>query len=204
MQDILTALEDDFVAAGLNNRLSQFNYSPNLTALLTLLLSPHVNIQQALKQMLLERHIDTAQGRQLDGVGDIVGMPRPFTQLNGEWYFGFRGQSKAKPFSRAPIRDLAMQTNLRQFNYMDDVGYRRLIKWKVIANNSHGTIEDIILACQALFMATKVVVKDKQDAEATIAITRAQKHKLDAVEEEATRWIPTAVGVKVSVEFING
>ncbi|MCQ9124372.1 DUF2612 domain-containing protein [Rodentibacter caecimuris] len=204
MEDILTVLDTDFEAVGLNNRLSQFNYSPNLAALLTILLSPYTNIQQALKQMLLVRHIDTAQGKQLDGVGDIVGMPRPFTQMNGEWYFGFSGQSKAKPFSRAPIRDLAMQTNSRQFNYMNDMNYRRLIKWKVIANNSHGTIEDIILACQALFMAKKVAVKDKQDAEITIAITRDQKYKLDAVEDEATRWIPTAAGVKVSVEFING
>lgn len=113
MPKILTALEADFVQLGLERQLSQFRYSPNLNALISLLLSPYADLQHSLKQMLLERNIDTAIGRQLDGVGDIVGMPRPFTKMNGDWYFGFTEQSKAKAFSQAPIRDLALQTHTK-------------------------------------------------------------------------------------------
>lgn len=203
MNEILTALEADFVEIGLSNQLSQFRHSPNINKLLTLCLEPYRDIQLALKKMITERHIDNAQGKQLDGVGDIVGIPRPFTQMNGEWYFGFSGQSKAKPFSRAPIRDLATQTNTRTLNYMADESYRRLIKWKIIANHSHGTIEDVIAACQAVFLASRVRVQERNDAELHIVITRAVKNKLDAVEQDANRWIPTAAGIKVSVEFIN-
>ncbi|HHE9086130.1 TPA: DUF2612 domain-containing protein [Haemophilus influenzae] len=203
MKDILTALNDDFKQLGRERLLSQFNYSPNLNAFLSLLLLPHHEIQATLKQMLTERHIDTAIEKQLDGVGDIVGMPRPFARVNGDWYFGFSGQSKAKPFSRAPIRDLATQTNSRDFNYMLDEHYRRLIKWKVIANHSHGTLDDVIEACRAIFLAERVSITEGQDADVHITITRMAKNRLDAVEQEPVLWIPTAAGVKVTVEFIN-
>lgn len=203
MTKILTALEMDFVKLGLERQLSQFHYSPNLNALISLLLYPYASLQQTLKQMLLERHIDSSIGKQLDGVGDIVGMPRPFVKMNGEWYFGFSGQSKAKPFSQAPIRDLSLQTHSKSISYMPDDHYRRLIKWKVIANNSHGTVEDVIMACQALFLATKVIVQERDDAEIHLRITRHSKNKLDAIEQTPEQWIPTAAGVKVSVEIVD-
>ncbi|OBW92971.1 DUF2612 domain-containing protein [Gallibacterium salpingitidis] len=203
MPDILTELDQDFIDTTLSHQLSQFRYSPNLTALITLLLSPYATLQHTLKQMLLERHIDTAIGKQLDGVGDIVGMPRPFTKMNGEWYFGFTGQSKAKPFSQAPIRDLALQTTSKQVSYMPDDTYRRLIKWKVVANNSHGTVEDVIEACKALFLAEQVHIQEKNDAEIKISITRAIKNKFDAIEDSPNQWIPAAAGVKIFVEFID-
>lgn len=203
MPKILTALEADFVQLGLERQLSQFRYSPNLNALISLLLSPHADLQHSLKQMFLERHIDTAIGQQLDGVGDIVGMPRPFTKMNGDWYFGFTGQSKAKAFSQAPIRDLALQTHTKAVSYMPDEAYRRLIKWKIVANHSHGTVEDVIKACQALFMASKVLVQEKMDAEIHIKITRNRKNKIDAIEQDPKPWIPAAAGVKVSVELID-
>lgn len=203
MNDVLTALDANFVEIGLSRQLMQFRHSPNLNALLELLLTPYADIQHALKKMLTERHIDTAQGKQLDGVGDIVGMPRPFTQMNGDWYFGFSGQSKAKPFSRAPIRDLAMQTNARTLNYMADDNYRRLLKWKIIANNSHGTVEDVIAACLAVFLAKRISVQERDDAALHIVIARSVKNKLDAIEQDASRWIPCAAGVKVTVELVD-
>lgn len=203
MKNILSELEQDFTQTALSHQLSQFRYAPNLTALITLLLSPYATLQNTLKQMLLERHIDTAIGKQLDGVGDIVGMPRPFTKTNGEWYFGFLGQSKAKPFSQAPIRDLALQTISKQVSYMPDDLYRRLIKWKVVANNSHGTVEDVIEACKTLFVATQVNIQETVDAEVKIVITRSVENKLNQIEEFPEQWIPTAAGIKVSVEFID-
>lgn len=203
MHDIFTALEADFTQAGKARLLSQFQYAPNLNALLSLLLSPYDDLQQTLKQLLNERHIDAAIGKQLDGVGDIVGISRPFVQMNGEWYFGFRGQSKAKGFSRAPIRDLALRSTSREVRYMDDNNYRRLIKWKVIANNSHGTIDDVIAACQAVFLASQVIIQEQADAAVKIVIVRAAKNKLDAIEQDPALWIPTAAGVKVTVEFKN-
>lgn len=203
MRDIFTALEADFIEEGKARLLSQFQHAPNLNALLALLLSPYHDLQQTLIQLLNERHIDTAMGKQLDGVGDIVGISRPFIQMNGEWYFGFRGQSKAKAFSRAPIRDLALQSTSREVRYMDNNNYRRLIKWKVIANNSHGTIDDVIAACQAVFLASQVIIQELADAAVKIVIVRAAKSKLDAIEQDPTSWIPTAAGVKVTVEFRN-
>ena len=86
---------------------------------------------------------------------------------------------------------------------MLDEHYRRLIKWKVIANHSHGTLDDVIEACRAIFLAERVSITEGQDADVHITITRMAKNRLDAVEQEPVLWIPTAAGVKVTVEFIT-
>ena len=199
----MKGLTDNYVEMGKSLNLSQFHHAIKFNLFLTALLSPFADIQAALSDLLYKRHIDTAEGRQLDGIGDIVGVARPYVDANNNWYFGFTGQSKSKGFSQAPIRDAGVATQSTTHNYMSDMDYRALIQWKIVANNSHGTTEDIIRACITLYRAKKVEVKNLGGAEVKVIVTRNKAIQTFVFENKSEQWIPVAVGVGVTVEFVN-
>lgn len=66
----------DHVAAALTRVCEQFKKSPNYLAFLTSLVTPIQSVENAMRQLLLERDIYTAIGDQLDTLGKIVGQPR--------------------------------------------------------------------------------------------------------------------------------
>ncbi|MCR1838619.1 DUF2612 domain-containing protein [Pasteurella caecimuris] len=200
---IQKALSQDFEQAAWENQLAQFRYSPNLQKLFHVLFKPYQSLQLALKQNLEQRDLESAKGKQLDGIGDIVGLPRPYINRDGEWYFGFRGQSKGKGFSQAPIRDLALLTNNQKIQFMADEPYRRLLRWKIIANNSQGTLEDVINACLVLFKASRVIVREVAPCNVEIQIERALKDQIMAIEQNPSDWIPIGVGISTTVIFKN-
>lgn len=199
----MQGLDENYLETALQHNLIQFRHSPNIQSLYTALFTPFASIQQALKELLLERHLDTAVGKQLDGIGDILGMPRPYTTTDGLFYFGFTGQSRAKGFSQAIIRSLNSATGIKSHQYMADSLYKRLLHWKIIANNSHGTIEDIIQAAKAAFLATKVEVIESR-CKITVNITRPAKYASEAIESIKEELIPAVAGIFVSVNIING
>ncbi|OOF35761.1 hypothetical protein BKK49_12200 [Rodentibacter rarus] len=203
MMTIQSALLQDFEQAAWENQLGQFRYSPNLQKLFRVLLEPYQSLQNALAQNLQQRDLETAKGKQLDGIGDIVGLPRPYISSDGEWYFGFQGQSKGKGFSQAPIRDLALLTNNQKIQFMSDEPYRRLLRWKIIANNSQGTLEDVINACLVLFKASRVIVREIAPCSVEIQIERALKDQIMAIEQKPSDWIPIGAGISTTVIFKN-
>lgn len=199
----MQGLTENYVESALRHNLIQFQHSPNLRSLYTALFSPFVTLQQALKEVLLERHLENAVGKQLDGIGDILGMPRPYTTADGLFYFGFTGQSRSKGFAQAIIRSQNMGTGLSSHQYMSDGLYKRLLHWKIVANNSHGTIEDIIQAAKAAFWASQVVVEEER-CKIIVNITRSPKYASEAIESIKEKLIPAAAGIFVTVNIING
>lgn len=198
----MNGLTEDYIETARQLNLCQFKTSPKLTALMSGFLLPYGSLQQVLSQLINERHLDTAVGKQLDGIGDIVGIARPYDLGQGLWYFGFTGQSKAKGFSQAPIRNDRLKLTASNYEYMSDQLYRRLLKWKIIANNSHGTVEDIIQSAIALYDATNVHVQTLNPCHFGVTITLSSKSKVEAFSDQPERFIPTATGVKVDVNFI--
>ncbi|MCY6395079.1 DUF2612 domain-containing protein [Actinobacillus pleuropneumoniae] len=200
----MNALNENFAEIGWQHTLLQFSCSPNLKALYYTLLSPYSGIQQSLEQLLLERHFDAAIGKQLDGIGDIVGLSRPYvTIVTNQWWFGFQGQSMAKTFKQAPIRDENYYKTSSNTQFMSDDNYLRLLKWKVIANNSHGTVEDIIRAYQAIFNASKIQIEEHGNGSISIKITRKPIKELQGVEKSAVDWCPVSAGINATVFFID-
>lgn len=66
----------DHVAAACGRLLEQFKNQPNIVALVTALVGPTQPIEAALWQLLTQRSITTAVGKQLDALGYIVGQSR--------------------------------------------------------------------------------------------------------------------------------
>lgn len=196
---------DDYQEIGRNNLLLQFTYSERVKLLLNGILHPFSNVQYGLSQLLLDRHLDRAIGVQLDGIGDILGLGRPYiTIIDNKWWFGFRGQTLAKPFKQAPIRDDNYYLTSSNTKFMSDEFYSRLLRWKIIKNNSHGTVEDIIRAYQAIFQPSKVEVRENEVGSIEIVITRQFKKELEGIEKTAVDWCPVAAGIKSTVSFIEG
>lgn len=192
---------ENYTEIAISNNLLQFNRKPKVEVLYKVLFEPFNAIQTALVQLMTLRH-DTAKGKQLDGIGSILGIERPYTTLDGIFYFGFTGQSRALGFSQAVIRSNSLSIGSGNFKYMSDHGYRRLLHWKIIANNSHGTVEDIIKACKAVFLASKVEVIEG-NCEITVNITRKRKDILDSLDSVKEKLIPASAGIFVTVNFID-
>ena len=198
-------LQDDYSKIGEGNLLLQFAYFEKVKLLLRALLNPFSGAQASLQQLLTERHLDKAKGKQLDGIGDILGLSRSYvTIIDNNWWFGFRGQSLAKPFKQAPIRDDNYYLTSSNTKFMSDDYYRRLLRWKIIKNNSHGTVEDIIRAYQAIFQPSKVEVREVDVGKIEVIITRRLEKELEGVEKSAVDWCPVVAGIKATVSFIEG
>lgn len=192
----------NYVEIAQKNNLLQFNRKPKTETLYQILFQPFETIQTGLNQLLTLRHIETARGKQLDGIGNILGIERPYTTSDGIFYFGFTGQSKALGFSQAVIRSNSLSVGSNNFTYMSDKSFKRLLKWKVIANNSHGTVEDVILACKAAFLAQKVEVIEG-DCDITVNVTRKRIDALESLESIKEKLIPVSAGIFVSVNFVD-
>lgn len=89
--------------------------------------------------------LDAAQGKQLDGIGDIVVLSR----------------SDAMRLIKGPIT----------YNIMDDEHYRHYLRYKILKNTSTCTYYDIITAMQLLWGADDVEYFENPEEPATVTLT---------------------------------
>ena len=66
----------DSISIGLSRLCQEFKDRPNIIANLTAWLTPFIDLDQAISDVLTKRSIDTATGVQLDKLGSIVGAKR--------------------------------------------------------------------------------------------------------------------------------
>lgn len=133
-----------------SNWLSQFKDGGELEVLVKALLRPADGLQDALRDLHGKRSLETAEGKQLDGIGTIVVLARPDTSLPGNLPHARHADARGELAGAA-----------------DDL-YRRLLRWKIAINNGHGTIPEIADSLEAVFGATRVIVTDIGNAKIRI------------------------------------
>lgn len=69
-------MSKDVIAAGLAQLVQQFQEQPKIRALLESWLGRLQEIEDAIEQLRTDRSLDTAEGVQLDGIGQILGLRR--------------------------------------------------------------------------------------------------------------------------------
>ena len=124
----------------------QFSDSENLKGMLTAHLEDFDSISLSLDDLLSDRYLNTAQGVQLDGLGEIVGFPRPSASTDIIGAFGFIGDDTSQGFGS--LVDDGIGGNFTSLGSTaqpigDDL-YRTLIKVKIQANKTAMTNEDVI------------------------------------------------------------
>ena len=100
--------------------VEQFREQPNIEALAAVIARQLQDVFTFYEQLRTERDVHTAEGKQLDGVGNIVDLTR----------------AQAGLLSGDPI----------PYDVMDDDKYRKFLIWKILKNTSHTTYPDIIKA----------------------------------------------------------
>lgn len=86
--------------------------------------------------------LENASGRQLDGIGQIVGQPRTIPEAMFRAFFGYTGQTEARGYGQARYRRTGENPRSAS-TQLQDAEYRNVLRWKILHNRSSGIREDI-------------------------------------------------------------
>lgn len=186
-------LTQDHGAVAWSHWLAQFPDGSRLEALVRALIQPMNGTEAALLQLLNDRWLDVAIGKQLDGIGDIVGLPRTISDVVYVQFFGFLNQPGIGGFGVGRMRR-AYESAIGGSTTLLDPEYRRLLYWKIAINNGHGTTPEIIAALKPILDVTRVVVQDRGNAKIAVWVNRLPGAS-DPLMVNARRWVPKAAGV---------
>lgn len=114
------------------------------------------SVFKEINNLLQNRSLDTAQGKQLDVIGAIVGQPRSQAQAALYTFFGFLEDITAETFG--DLND----SSLGGYWYsqgqpiggnvtLSDDDYRRLIKARIIKNSSSATVDQFLIFMDQVF-----------------------------------------------------
>lgn len=190
-------LQQDHPGIAWGHWLGQFAGKPKLEALVKALLQPAQGIQGALRDLFDKRWLDQAEGEQLDGIGEIVGLSRVIDEAILTKFFGFAGQPSIGGFGEARIRR-AYENPLVGSTTLQDPEYRKLLYWKIALNNGHGTAPEIVAALKPIFGVNRVIVKNAGNAKIRIWISKIPGPS-DVLMANPYRWVPKAAGVGVKI-----
>lgn len=188
-------LDQDHAGIGWGNWTSQFERSSRLESVVRALFQPMTGVQRAQIGLYRERWLETAEGAQLDGIGEIVGLSRVLDNAVFVTFFGFSHQPGIAGFGKARIRR-AHENHQSGSTTLNDAEYRRLIYWKIAVNNGRGTAPEIVSALRQIFDVPRVIVEDAGTAKIRIWI--AQKAGASSpLMADPRRWVPKAAGVGI-------
>lgn len=150
--------------------LAQYRDCPNLFAFIYAVSEELELVNKTLDDLKYKRWIDSGEGVQLDGIGDIVDQDRIISQAIALEFFGFEGQPNVTGFNQARFRR-AGESYLTSAT-LSDPEYRLVLRAKIVKNNSLAYAEDTIQSLAFVFNVNKVVLHDIGNAKFIVAIGR--------------------------------
>lgn len=155
---------------------SQFKGKPKIEALCACFDRQFAEIEQCFQQLLLLLDIEKAEGKQLDRIGDIVVL------------------------SRAQAGLLAAQGGNIDFDVIDDVRYRKYLKYKILANTSNATYRDIITAVKTIWDVDKVSYNENVDGPASLTVSFPYAYKPGEDIFLLPPLVAAGVGINIQVQ----
>ena len=205
--------------------LDQYKGSPKLVALLKALIdTPYQELSAALGQLRGRLDIDTMSGLQLDGIGQILGQPRPqvldFAEAGQAFEFiedgmagtvwddtgtwddagtWVDGSDPNKAFSSLDAPDQGGRfAGLATNQLMGDADYRVLLRARILANTTAATIPDLEAYGTAVLGVPVRVVNGL--GQISITVTGRLSPVIRGVFQET---IQAAAGVGI-IDFVYG
>lgn len=178
---------------------AQFQNKPRFRALVESMLPPLGRLRVTAQQMTLLRGVDTAQGAQLDGVGDILGLPRVVGGLITFGFFGFASQPAGRNFGVARMRRDGEPWSASAT--LPDEDYRRLLRAKIILNNGRGTQHDIAEATKILFNVPYAYAQDKATAGVVTLYIGYLPEVGDPLWSIFSGMLPKGAGIRVEPSY---
>jgi len=143
---------------GLNRLAFQFKQSEKLKGLINVQLEDYQELYNSFDDLLNDRLFDGSVGKQLDGLGEILGFPRPFLPIDVLGAFGFFGDATSKSFG--DINDSEIGGNFVDYSatiqIANDDTYRKLLKARAIINSTSMTVEETIRMVSFMFDDARV------------------------------------------------
>lgn len=152
-----------------NHLISQFQGKKVIRSLLDVWGNDMDELEKVFLDLKNKRWIDSGDGVQLDGVGEIVVQSRQISEAVQLSFFGFEGQPNALTFSEGRFRE-TNETHLQTVN-LADPEYRTVLWAKVSKNTSFGYGDDTIRSLKFIFNA-KIVLHEMGNAKIAVAIGR--------------------------------
>ena len=155
-------------------------------------------------------NLDLATGYHLDFIGSIVGQPRFLTDFNTEPYFGYEGSYQSKTFGSSLDPEVGGYWNSRShFNTatsrrLTDEEYRRLIKARVIFNQSNCTANELLEVINLITNSNNNTVQLMKHGLIQIKTddqTGTLPYFVDRLYNE-DNILPIAAGVRVGLEQV--
>lgn len=132
--------------------LMQYKSSPNLSTYIDCFLQEVNIVNKAIQDSINLRYLSDAFGKQLDVIGEIVGIGRVFYGAASLGYFGFFDDPQSANPSIGDANSPTVGgiyksvTDRDSADYvMDDITYKRAIYAKIIKNMTNCCIEDVLL-----------------------------------------------------------
>ncbi|QDP50313.1 MAG: hypothetical protein Tp178MES00d2C33159851_103 [Prokaryotic dsDNA virus sp.] len=193
----------------------QFKGKDIFDKFLQILVAGDNDIQEALKDLMQLRSIDTAVGVQLDNIGEIVGQPRELLEADLYEYFGFQGSPNAQ--SMGTTQDATIGGLFYSFGTpfggnvnLDDGTYRKFIKAKIFKNITSSTPEEFITVVNTIF-DLPISITSEGDAQVTLmfgriltSFERALLNYVSTSQGYPSRLIPKTVGVRINYGEFDG
>ena len=147
---------------------SQFKEAVNLINFIRTLLNGSDELEIVFDDLINKRAIDTAEGEQLDNIGEIVGQPRVAILAEDVLYFGFTGFPNAQSFGddgdpgvggrfRSQVEAETGDTLIA------DPEYRTLLRARIIKNTTNTSPEEIISQIQFILGDIEVYILEIGD-----------------------------------------
>lgn len=167
----------DHQSIGRSRVATQYTESQKFLAYIRSLLASSAELEAVLQKVAEQSDIDTAEGVNLDVIGEIVGVSRILPNSIAVKFFGFEGQPGGDVFGEEGV--LGIGSRFRDelepetaTSVLADPEYRLLIRAKIVKNHAHGTNEDILQGLAYLFNAPLTVVEDLGGMAIGVAIGR--------------------------------
>lgn len=150
--------------------LAQFTDTEVLKAVFYAVSEELAEIDVVLDDLQNNRWIDTGEGVQLDGIGQIVSRDRNLTNAIALSFFGFEGQLNTKGFGQARFKsyDEPYLASMK----LSDTEYRMFLWAKVFKNNSFAYGNDTLRSLQYVFNTKNILVQNVGNAKINIGIGR--------------------------------
>lgn len=179
--------------------LYQYRDSPVLRALITELLREYEVIGSVLESLRSRLDIDASEGVQLDGIGEIVGQPRPLTEeIDPDDVFAFAGGTGLgfSGIGREDIGGRFQGVDGLVIGPMPDADYRLLLKATIFSNYADSTVDAV--AQYITFVLGQSPLIDPGigfiDITYPYAVSGVQRRIL-------LEQIPIAAGIRIGNEF---
>ena len=181
--------------------LDQFRVSTNLKALLDVINERFDDSDALLEYLQYYRFLDTSSGVWLDTIGDIVGIPRPYDQIDdGIFTYKSAGGPDDADLAYSSVAGSTggkyqSISGLETGDLIGDTEYRTLIKAKIFSTFAKPTIPNIfkfVVLTFSVGCTVTVPTPGQIEVELTDALTYFQRRML-------VKYAPVASGYTINI-----